>query len=153
MKLRAAVLTLILLLSTNWPSAGASRFAPVDELKSEAERAFGQALDLWRDGQFAQLYDRTKGGRETREAFARRLIAAPLKPACCWRRCRGFRAAGRRFHRDRQGETGFRRAGRHRVPNRFLPAGEGRRRLASLPQRHLFSRRQQERKIFALIRH
>jgi len=84
MKLRAAVLTLILLLSTNWPSAGASRFAPVDELKSEAERAFGQALDLWRDGQFAQLYDRTKGGRETREAFARRLIAAPLKPACCW---------------------------------------------------------------------
>ena len=84
MKLRAAVLTLILLLSTNWPSAGASRFAPVDELKSEAERAFGQALDLWRDGKFAQLYDRTKGGRETREAFARRLIAAPLKPACCW---------------------------------------------------------------------
>ena len=84
MKLRAAVLTLILLLSTNWPSAGASRFTPVDELKSEAERAFGQALDLWRDGQFAQLYDRTKGGRETREAFARRLVAAPLKPACCW---------------------------------------------------------------------
>ena len=84
MKLRAAVLTLILLLSTNWPSAGASRFTPVDELKSEAERAFGQALDLWRDGQFAQLYERTKGGRETREAFARRLVAAPLKPACCW---------------------------------------------------------------------
>ena len=84
MKLRTAVLTLILLLSTNWPSAGASRFTPVDELKSEAERAFGQALDLWRDGQFAQLYDRTKGGRETREAFARRLVAAPLKPACCW---------------------------------------------------------------------
>ena len=84
MKLRAAVLTLILLLSTNWPSADASRFSTVDELKSEAERAFGQALDLWRDGQFAQLYDRTKGGRETREAFARRLVAAPLKPACCW---------------------------------------------------------------------
>lgn len=84
MKLRAAVLTLILLLSTNWPSAGASRFSTVDELKSEAERAFGQALDLWRDGQFAQLYERTKGGRETREAFARRLVAAPLKPACCW---------------------------------------------------------------------
>ncbi len=90
MKLRAAVLTLILLLSTNWPSAGASRFAPVDELKSEAERAFGQALDLWRDGQFAQLYDRTKGGRETREAFARRLIAAPLKPACCWEKMQRF---------------------------------------------------------------
>lgn len=84
MLLRAAFVTLILLLFTNWPSSGASRFAPAEDLQAEAERALGLALDLWRDGQYAQLYDRTRGGDETRESFARRLAAARLRPACCW---------------------------------------------------------------------
>lgn len=84
MKYRLPLITLILLLSTNWPSAGASRFSTTDGLKVEAERAFSQALDLWRDGQFAQLYERSQGGSETREGFGRRLAAAPFRPACCW---------------------------------------------------------------------
>ena len=69
MLLRAAMATLVLLLFTNWPSSGASRFSSNEELKVEAERAFAQALELWRDGRYAQLYDRSNG-RETREDFA-----------------------------------------------------------------------------------
>ena len=83
MLLRAAMATLVLLLFTNWPSSGASRFSSNEELKVEAERAFAQALELWRDGRYAQLYDRSKG-RETREDFARRLASARLRPSCCW---------------------------------------------------------------------
>ncbi|MBJ6725433.1 hypothetical protein [Geomesophilobacter sediminis] len=46
---------------------------------------FERILDLWRDGKYAELYERTLiPGRESREQFARRLSAAPRRPACCW---------------------------------------------------------------------
>jgi hypothetical protein len=58
-----------------------------DGLQAEQEirRDFETNLDLWRDGRFAELYERTyaKGGR-SRETFIRRLTSAPRKPACCW---------------------------------------------------------------------
>jgi hypothetical protein len=56
-----------------------------NELQGEAQKGFEQILDLWRDGKYGELFDRTTGsGRETRERFAARLAEAPLKPACCW---------------------------------------------------------------------
>src|SRR5689334_458815 len=52
--------------------------------EQEVLRDFEQILDLWRDGRYAELYERTSGGREGKERFAKRLAAAPRKPACCW---------------------------------------------------------------------
>lgn len=55
-----------------------------EELKSEVRRQFEEILDLWREGNYGTLYRRTTGGRESKEAFAKRLAEAPRKPACCW---------------------------------------------------------------------
>ena len=56
-------------------------------------RDFEQILNLWRDGRYAELYERTSGGKEGKEAFARRLAAAPRKPACCWEKMQDARVS------------------------------------------------------------
>lgn len=64
---------------------GKTPYMPAEELKAEAERGFGEILDLWRDGKFDALYERTlTGGKQTREGLGARLSAAPFRPACCW---------------------------------------------------------------------
>lgn len=50
-------------------------------------------LDLWRDGRYAELYDRTAGGKEGKERFAQKLAAAPRKPACCWEKIQEARVS------------------------------------------------------------
>jgi hypothetical protein len=47
-------------------------------------RDFETILDLWRDGRFGELYERTAGGKGGKESFTKRMAAAPRKPACCW---------------------------------------------------------------------
>jgi len=51
----------------------------------EVRRDFEAVLDLWRDGRYNELYDRTYlTGKGSKESFIRRLSAAGLRPACCW---------------------------------------------------------------------
>jgi len=51
----------------------------------EIQRDFEMNLDLWRDGRYEELYERTYAeGSRSREAFIRRMTAAGRKPACCW---------------------------------------------------------------------
>lgn len=51
----------------------------------EVRRDFEAVLDLWRDGRYNELYERTYvTGSQSRESFIRRLAAAGLRPACCW---------------------------------------------------------------------
>lgn len=52
--------------------------------EGEVRAGFERILDLWRDGDFAALYAHTTGGRMTRESFAKRMAASPLRPTCCW---------------------------------------------------------------------
>lgn len=52
--------------------------------ETEVRQGFEQILDLWRDGRYEELYERTSGGRMTREAFSRHFADAALKPNCCW---------------------------------------------------------------------
>jgi len=52
--------------------------------EQEVLRDFEKILDLWRDGRYADLYERTTGGKEGKERFAKMLASAPLKPSCCW---------------------------------------------------------------------
>lgn len=58
------------------------RPSQVDE--QEVLRDLEKILDLWRDGRYAELYERTAGGREGKERFAKKLASAPRRPACCW---------------------------------------------------------------------
>jgi len=81
MLLLAAVIALSLPLST----AARQQVDDVEALKSEAVRSFEEILNLWRDGNFSELYSRTLiSGKDTRESFSKRMAAAPLKPSCCW---------------------------------------------------------------------
>lgn len=55
------------------------------DVTAEATKGFEHILDLWRDGKFGELYDRTLiNGKDTKESFARRMSGAKLKPSCCW---------------------------------------------------------------------
>ena len=56
-----------------------------DEVKAEAEREFGEILELWHEGKWDALYERTfSSGAQTRESFIGRISTAPCRPACCW---------------------------------------------------------------------
>jgi hypothetical protein len=51
----------------------------------EVRRDFEAVLDLWRDGRYSELYERTYvTGKQSRESFMRRVSAAESRPACCW---------------------------------------------------------------------
>lgn len=67
-------------------SAGAKTpYLPASELSAEVQRDFEKILDLWRDGNYGDLYERTfTGGGESKERFAKKLAAAPRRPVCCW---------------------------------------------------------------------
>jgi hypothetical protein len=63
----------------------ARRSDPADlNLQPEVQKGFEQVLDLWRDGKYEELYERSFGGKESREHFRERLSSAPRRPACCW---------------------------------------------------------------------
>jgi hypothetical protein len=61
--------------------------------EQEVLRDFEQILDLWREGRYADLYDRTSGGKEGKERFAKKLASAPRRPACCWEKMQEARVS------------------------------------------------------------
>lgn len=67
------------------PLSARQEAADPEAVKAEATRAFEQMLDLWRGGNYGELYDRTLiSGKDTRESFSKRMASAQLKPSCCW---------------------------------------------------------------------
>lgn len=67
------------------PVAAKQAVTDSEPVKTEAVRAFEQILDLWRAGDYGELYNRTLiNGKDTRESFSKRMAAAQLKPSCCW---------------------------------------------------------------------
>ena len=81
----ALAMLALALLTLTVPAFAAQEPLADQGLEEEVRQGFEEILDLWREGKYVELYDRTSAsGRETREAFAGRLAAAPLKPACCW---------------------------------------------------------------------
>ena len=72
-------------LSLPRPAAAKRPVADVESLQAAAVRDFEEMLDLWRAGNYGELYNRTLiSGKDTRESFSNRMAAAPLKPSCCW---------------------------------------------------------------------
>lgn len=68
---------------------------PADpQLAGEIQRQLGAILELWRNGDYGALYDRTSvTGRESREGFARKLAGAARHPACCWEQLQEVRVS------------------------------------------------------------
>jgi len=63
-----------------------------DQRNDPREQAISDALDLWRDGRFEQLYDSlSQRSGMTRERFVRLLKEAEIRPACCFNKLRDFR--------------------------------------------------------------
>jgi hypothetical protein len=90
------LLALFLIALTALPSQAARRNGhPRTPTGGEQEvlRDFEQILDLWRDGRYAELYERTSGGKDGKERFAKRLASAPRKPACCWEKLQEARVS------------------------------------------------------------
>jgi len=83
---RISLLALLLIVLTALPAQARKQAHPQAPTGGEQEvlRDFEKILDLWRDGRFADLYERTTGGRTGKESFAKKMAAAPRKPACCW---------------------------------------------------------------------
>jgi hypothetical protein len=78
--------TVVLALSVPLAAAAAKQKSENSEaLKAEVVKDFEEILDLWRAGNYGELYNRTLiSGKETKESFSKRMAAAPLKPSCCW---------------------------------------------------------------------
>jgi len=81
---------LVLLVALGWCSCATVAAAKMpymggDELKLEAQQGFAQILELWRDGKYAELYERSiASGSQSKEAFIKKLAASPRRPSCCW---------------------------------------------------------------------
>lgn len=95
---RISLLALLLIVLSALPSqarsrAGSGKSRAVTSSEQEVLRDFEQILDLWRDGRYDDLYERTWGGKESREQFGKRLASAPRKPACCWEKIQDARVS------------------------------------------------------------
>ena len=54
-------------------------------IEMEVRRDMESALDLWRDGRYADLYEQViPGGRQSKETFVRKMTIATRRPTCCW---------------------------------------------------------------------
>ena len=85
MRKLALLLMMVFVMGALSPVQGKTPYLPDEELKTGARQGFEQILDLWREGKYGDIYERTTlSGKETKERFTARLAAAPLKPACCW---------------------------------------------------------------------
>jgi hypothetical protein len=85
MRKLTALLMVAMFVCVICPAQGMTPYQSDEELKTGARQGFEQILDLWRDGKYGEVYERTiSSGKETKEHFISRLSSAPLRPACCW---------------------------------------------------------------------
>ena len=78
--LRISLLMLLLVALSVHPAQARNGAAS----EQDVLRDFEHILDLWRDGKYGELFERTSGGKESVDQFTKRLASAPRKPACCW---------------------------------------------------------------------
>lgn len=73
----------------------------------DALTALEQVLELWRDGRYDELYRMTSGGSDGMESFARKLAAAPRRPACCWEKLQEARVTVKQSRATVTARLGF----------------------------------------------
>ncbi len=92
MKRLVLLVMLVLSVCSVCHARGGKLSLPEEEVSAEAERGFCEIFELWHTRKYDELYERThSSGRQTRKAFAGRLAAAPLSPACCWKQVQDVR--------------------------------------------------------------
>jgi hypothetical protein len=97
MKKLAVLLTMVLVMGLFCPVQGKTPYLSDEALQAEARQGFEQILDLWRDGKYGELYERTiSSGKETKERFVARLAGASLKPACCWEKMQDVKVSAKK---------------------------------------------------------
>lgn len=85
MKKLPALLSIFMLLVSVYPVSGGIPNPADEEIKSKAQHGFEEILDLWHDGKFDALTERTIArGKLSKENFISRLSTGSRKPACCW---------------------------------------------------------------------
>ncbi len=78
------VVVLFLILTALPVSAKAHR-GEIRDVQTDAGSGLGEILELWRNGNYDELWRRTAStGRHSKESFIGRLEAAGRRPACCW---------------------------------------------------------------------
>ncbi len=96
MRKLTVALTLILWGFMALPASAGNSSPPDEELQIEVSARFGEILDLWRDGNYQELYLRTtRSGKQSRESFLKRLSASGRRPACCWEKLQDVRVAAK----------------------------------------------------------
>lgn len=93
-RLHMLLVAVLLVLSLPLAAAAKQQIEAADLLQAEAVKGFEQILDLWRDGNFGELYKRTLiSGKDTKESFVKRMAATQLKPSCCWEKLQDVSAS------------------------------------------------------------
>lgn len=93
MRIAAVLLTMTLFFGIACPGFAKDATVPDGDYQGEAVKGFEKILDLWRDGRYQELYDRTYGkGGDSKERFSEKLAAAPHRPACCWEKMQDVKA-------------------------------------------------------------
>ena len=59
---------------------------------STLEKSMSDTLDIWREGQYEQLFDQlAHRGKTSREMFVKNMRVSTTRPACCWQKMENFR--------------------------------------------------------------
>lgn len=62
------------------------------EAASPLEKSMSDTLDIWREGQYEQLFDQlAHRGKTSREMFVKNMRTSTTRPACCWQKMENFR--------------------------------------------------------------
>jgi hypothetical protein len=78
------------------------------------EQSMSDTLDLWREGQYEQLYDHlAHRGRTSREQFVNKMRDTSIRPACCFQKLENFRV----LNEKRTEATVYARVGLERSTN------------------------------------
>ena len=60
--------------------------------ESVLEQAMSDTLDIWRDGNYEQLFEQlAHRGKTSREVFVKKMRDSTVRPACCWQKMENFK--------------------------------------------------------------
>lgn len=87
MKYFITTLTFLVLTISSTVSFARSSHQSDAEAATAARADLERTLDMWRNGEYDDLYERTqRSGKTAKEDFASKLENATYKPACCWQK-------------------------------------------------------------------
>ena len=65
-------------------------------IETEVRQDMESALDLWRDGRYADLYEQViPSGKQSKETFVRKMTIATRRPTCCWDKVQDVRVTAK----------------------------------------------------------